>query len=411
MVEFTYTGVDREGKKASGQLSAASEGEVRMLLRTQGIRPRTIHKGALPGETKANIIGQKKKKGPSGGTRVPVVLIVLFTRQLQLLISSGIPLVQAMEILSDQSESVALKNVLMAIRAKVSEGSYLWESMSAYPKVFPGLYLALIRAGEASGSMDNMLRRLSKYLEDEDRLKKMIKGAMMYPIIVVCIGILVVGLMLIFVIPKFEAMLSQAGQDLPGPTQFIIWASHFLQHNIFYIIGGAYGIFYVLKRYVATEEGRMVKDTILFKAPIFGELAQKSGIARFSRTLQTLLTSGVNLIDAIDICKKAADNAVIEFAVAKIRAEVESGKTLGMILMKMDVFPKMASQMISVGESTGNLDKSLEKIADFYESDVEILVGGMTKMMEPIILVLLGGMIGGIMIAMYLPIFKMAGAA
>lgn len=411
MADFTYTGVDREGKRASGKLSAASEGEVRMLLRTQGIRPRTINQGTQAGQTKVNMLGQKKKKGPSGGTKVPIALIVLFTRQLQLLISSGIPLVQAMEILSEQSESIALKNVLMSIRAKVSEGSYLWESMSAYPRVFPGLYLALIRAGESSGSMDNMLRRLAKYLEDEDRLKKMIKGAMMYPIIVVCIGILVVGLMLIFVIPKFEAMLKTAGQDLPGPTQLIIYLSHFLQQNFLFIAGGVYGIFFLLKRYISTAEGRMVKDEIMFKMPVFGQLAQKSGIARFARTLQTLLTSGVNLIDAIEICKKAADNAVIENAVGKIRAEVESGKTLGMILMKMDVFPKMASQMISVGESTGNLDKSLEKIADFYESDVEILVGGMTKMMEPIILVLLGGTIGGIMIAMYLPIFKMAGGA
>jgi type IV pilus assembly protein PilC len=340
-----------------------------------------------------------------------VSVVVLFTRQLQLLISSGIPLVQGLEVLIEQANHPGMKAVLVQIREKVSQGSYLAESMASYPRTFSNLYVSLIRAGEASGSMEQMLRRLSKYLEDEDRLKKMIKSAMMYPIIVTCIGIAVMIVMLVFVIPKFEAMLKSTGQELPAVTQAVIDMSHFVQHNFLFLAGGVAATVYSYKAYVATKEGRALKDRIVFRAPIFGIIAQKSGIARFSRTLQTLLISGVNLVDAIDICKNAADNAVIEDAIAKIRGEVEGGKTLGAILMKLEVFPKMAAQMVLVGESTGNLDKSLDKIADFYESDVEVFVGGMTKLIEPFILVFLGGMVGGLMIAMYMPIFTMASGA
>lgn len=410
MPVFVYTGVDRQGKQVKGEMDAANEGEFRMALHAQGVRPRSISLsrgavGRLAGGG-AGVAG-----GNYSNTKIPVPIVVLFTRQLQLLISSGIPLVQGIEILIEQSNHPGMKAILSQIREKVSQGSYLWETMGAYPKAFSNLYVSLIRAGEASGSMDMMLKRLSKYLEDEDRLKRMIKSAMMYPIIVTCVGIGVMVVMLVFVIPKFEDMLKQSGQELPAVTQFVIDMSHFVQHNFLFLAGGAFGIGYAYKAYVSTKEGRTVKDRIVFKSPIFGTLAQKSGVARFARTLQTLLSSGVNLVDAIDICKNAADNAILEEAVGRIRGEVEGGKTLGAVLLKMDVFPKMAAQMVMVGESTGNLDKSLDKIADFYESDVEVFVGGMTKLIEPIVLVVLGGMVGGLMIAMYMPIFTMAGGA
>jgi type IV pilus assembly protein PilC len=413
MTEFLYRGVDRAGKRVDGKLDVGSEGELRMALRTLGVRPTNIRRAGQSeeGDIFALLSGKKSKKnGVVNVSGVPIQIIVLFTRQMQLLISSGIPLVQALDMLADQTTHAGMRAVVGAIKDKVSGGSYLWESMSAYPGVFPNLYVALMRAGESSGAMDSMLKRLSKYLEDEDRLKRMIKSAMMYPAIVTLIGIAVISGMLVFVIPKFETMLKSGGQELPGPTQFVINMSHGLQDHFWVIGGGVVATYFLAQRFFKTPDGRALKDRFVFNSPIFGVLAQKSGIARFSRTLQTLLMAGVNLIDAIDICKRASDNAVLEGAIGTIRVEIEGGKTLGTVLMKMSVFPKMAAQMILVGESTGNLDKSLEKIADFYESDVEVLVGGMTKMIEPIVLVVLGGAVGGMLIAMYLPIFKMAGA-
>lgn len=401
MPEFKFQGIDKAGKKVSGQIDVPHEGDLRMHLREQGIRPIKISKAGAS-TTVAGLFGQ-------GVLKVPIEALVIFTRQLQVLIGSGIPLVQGLEILLDQSSNVSLKIIIEAVREKISQGSYLWESLSAYPQVFPKLYIALIRAGEASGSMDQMLKRISRYLEDSDRLKKMVKSAMMYPIIVFSIGAGVVALMLIFVIPKFEEMLTSAGQELPGPTKLVIGMSHFLVNNIMTILGAVGFSIYIIRRYLNSTEGRALTDRILFRMPLFGPMSQKSGVARFARTMQTLLSSGVNLIDAIDICKATIDNAVLEDAVSKIRAEVEAGKTLGAVIAKLEVFPKMAVQMIGVGESTGNLDKMLEKVADFFESEVETLVGGMSKLIEPLVLVGLGGMVGGIMIAMYLPIFKLAG--
>lgn len=404
MAEYQYSGVDKAGKKISGKLDAQTEADLRMSLRSQGIRPTKIEKFD---KAKKSVLGSFQRKTVA----VKLEALVAFTRQLQVLIGSGIPLVQGLEVLSDQGMDASLRSVVIAIREKVSQGSYLWEALSAYPTVFSKLYISLIRAGEASGSMDSMLKRLSRYMEDSDRIRKMVKSAMMYPIIVVVIGSSVVGLMLIFVVPKFEDMLKNAGQELPMPTQVVVSMSHFLANNSLYLIGIVAVSIYTISRYLATEEGRAVQDRVVFRLPLFGSLAQKSGVARFCRTMQTLLMSGVNLIDAIDICKQTIDNAVLEDAVSKIRAEVEAGKTLGMVVSKISVFPKMAVQMIVVGESTGNLDKMLEKVADFYEGEVEVLVGGLTKLIEPFVLAFLGISVGGIMIAMYLPIFKIAGAA
>jgi type IV pilus assembly protein PilC len=254
-----------------------------------------------------------------------------------------------------------------------------------------------------------MLKRLSRYLEDSDRLRKLLKGAMMYPIIVVTIGIAVIAAMMIFVIPKFEELLRSSGQELPGPTQFVIDLSNFMVNNIVYLMFGTGAAIFLILKFVQSPEGKAALDRLLFRAPLFGNLAQKGGAARFCRTMQTLLSSGVNLIDAVDICRATIGNAVLEEAVAKIRTEIESGKTLGMVVTQISIFPRMAAQMIAVGESTGNLDKMLEKVADFYEEEVEAIVGGMTKLIEPLVLVFLGGAVGGLLIAMYLPIFKMAG--
>ncbi|OFZ78607.1 MAG: hypothetical protein A3K03_13795 [Bdellovibrionales bacterium RIFOXYD1_FULL_44_7] len=403
MAEFQYQGVDKQGKKVTGTLEAASEGDLRMLLRNMGVRPQKISKSGVLNSDLKSLVGV--------GKSVKLETLVSFTRQLQVLVSSGIPLVQALDILSEQTNSSVMKRTVTVIKEKVSAGSYFWEAISGYPKIFPKIFIALMRAGEASGAMDQMLKRLTRYLEDADRLRKLVKSAMLYPIIVVLIGIGVISLMLVFVIPKFEELLKSSGQALPGPTQFVITISHFFANNVLYIFGGV-GIFiFLLTRYLKTSEGRAIKDRLVFQLPIFGNLSQKAGVARFSRTMQTLLSAGVTLIDAIDICKSTIDNAVLETAVAKIRGDVEAGKTLGAVIAKLGVFPPMAVQMISVGESTGALDKMLDKVADFYESEVETMVNGLTKLIEPLILVFLGGTVGGLMIAMYLPIFKLAGSA
>ncbi|MEK7691586.1 MAG: type II secretion system F family protein [Bdellovibrionota bacterium] len=404
MAEYTYEGVDRGGKRVGGKMQAAGEAELRMLLRGQGIRPVRIGKvGAMNRDIGAMLSG-------AGGS-VPIIALIGFTRQLQVLITAGIPLVQALDILSEQSDNSTMRTTMLAIKEKVSGGRFLWEAMSNYPRIFPKLYLALIRAGESSGSIDQMLKRLTRYLEDADRLQRMLKSAMMYPIIVVSIGIAVIAVMLAFVIPKFEELLKGAGQKLPWITQVVIDASHFMAGNFFYIVGGVGVTVYVSLRYLKSNEGKAVFDRIFFRAPLFGEIMRKAGVARFSRTMFTLLSSGVNLLDAIDICKATIENAVLEEAVAKIRAEVETGKTLGMVIGRLTVFPKMAVQMITVGESTGSLDKMLDRVADYYEEEVETLIGGLTKLIEPLVLVFLGGAVGGMMIAMYMPIFEMAGSA
>lgn len=400
---FAYQGVNRSGEKVSGNLDAQSEEELKAALRQMGVRPTKMGKvrGSASTESPAS---QRKEK-------LTLEQLSLLTRQLQLLISSGIPLLQGVKILQEQVDSKALGVVLKTIEEHVSKGSFFWEVLSFFPQTFPKLYVALVRAGESSGALDQMLKRLGKYLENSEKTRRMIKGAMMYPVIVVTIAIAVISLMLIFVIPKFEAMLKGSGQELPLPTQMVINLSHFLSGNIVMIIAVVSGVFYGLRKYFQTPEGKWILDRAFLQLPLIGNIVLKGSVARFCRTLQTLLMAGVNVIDAIDICRATLDNGVIEEAVSVIRSEIEVGKTLGMVLSKLEFFPKMAVQMISVGEATGNLDKMLEKVADYYEDEVEVLVGGMTKAMEPILLVFLGGAVGGILIAMYLPIFKMAGGA
>jgi len=360
--EFAYVGVDKGGKKIQGIVEATSEGELRMILRAQGVRPTRISKTGLL----------------KGGGNVSIRTIsnqdlIVFTRQFGVLLSSGVPAVQALDILAEQQTNRSLRAVMQGLKDKVSSGNYLWESMASYPKIFGKLYVSLIRAGESSGSLEQILERLSSYLEESDRLKKTVQGAMMYPAIVVTIGIGVISVMMIFVIPKFEALLKSSNQELPGPTQFVLNVSHFMVNNALYLVVGTVATVFLGMRFIQTEEGRSILDRLLFRSPLFGNLIQKSGIARFSRTMQTLLSSGVNLIDAIDICKTTLGSVVLEKAVGSVRAEVENGRTLASVILGLGVFPNMAIQMINVGESTGNLDAMLGKVADFYEEEVRTL--------------------------------------
>ncbi len=405
MAEFQYQGVDRAGKRVKGKMEASNEGELRMILRGQGIRPTRVGK--------ANFFDQDIASMFRGGAvgRIPLDNLSVFTRQLHVLVGSGIPLVQSLEVLGEQTPHPGLRRVTASVKEKVSSGSFLWEALNVYAKSLPRIYIALVRAGESSGAMETVLDRLAVYLENLNRIIKMVKSAMMYPVVVGLVGVAVIVGMLTFVIPKMEDMLKSSGQKLPAITQIIIDLSRFLTTNFLAVGAGIGGAAYLFIRYARSEEGRGVIQNVMFRVPIFGELLQKAGIARFARTLSTLLSAGVNLIDAIEISRETVDNAVLEDAIKIIRRDIEQGKSLGVVLNKLKVFPKMAVQMVAVGESTGNLENMLERLADIYESDVETLVSGMSKLLEPFILVFLGGIVAFIMIAMYLPIFKIAGSA
>lgn len=405
MSDYTYVGVDKSGKKVMGSVTAPTEGDLRMMLRQQGIRPTKVALSSKEGTRQLTMANLFKGSGPS----VPLEVMLIFTRQLYVLVSSGIPLIQSIETLADQANHPALKQILGDVRARVTSGAYFWESLSLYPRAFSKLYVSLIRAGESSGSLDEMLKRLTGYMEDSNRLRRLLKSAMIYPIAVISVGIAVIAAMMIFVIPKFEELLTASGQELPWITQLVLNASRFMVSNLLYIVAGAVAGGYMLLRYFRSPEGKALLDRVVFSVPIFGPMTQKGAVARFSRTMQTLLAAGVSLLDAIDICRTTIDNAVVEAAVAKIRTEVEAGNRLGVVVSRLDVFPKMAVQMISVGEASGSLDQMLEKVADFYEAEVEAAVAGMSKLIEPFILVFLGGTVGGLLIAMYLPIFKLAG--
>lgn len=402
MPQFNYIAVDKKSERVKGMIDAPNESEVRIALRSQGLRPVRIHKSSA---LEFDIAKIGFFNGVSNND------IIMFTRQLSILIAAGVPMVQGLDIIANQMENATMKQVTLSIKERITGGSFLWEAMKGYPDVFSDLYVSMMRAGESAGALDAILKRLIKYLDDAHKLRKLIQGAMVYPIAVMSIGFVVVMIMLVFVIPKFEALLISNGQALPAPTQFVIDASHFVQNNIQYILGGGAFLFYVIRRYLKTEEGRSFFDHYVMYVPLFGPVIKKGAVARFCRTMQTLLSSGVNLLDALEICKDAIGNKSIAATIGKIRGDVEQGKTLAAVLGKVPYFPHMVVQMVTVGETTGNLDKMLERCADFYEDEVETFVGNLSKMIEPFVLVFLGGLVGGLMIAMYLPIFQAAGAS
>jgi type IV pilus assembly protein PilC len=403
MAQFSYTAVNRNGERIKGVTDAPNESEVRVFLRSQNLRPVRI--------TRPSAFDLDLAKLPIFAAKVKPTDLILFTRQLSILIAAGVPLVQGLDAIATQASNTKVKSIVLNLKEKVTSGTFLWEAMKPHKEVFPELYVNMVRAGEASGALDGIFKRLLKYMEDADKLKKLIKGAMIYPIAITIVGLAVLILMMVFVIPKFEELLKGAGQELPEITQFVINMSRFFQNNIWLILGGLVGSFYAFSAYKKTEEGKAFIDHYILSVPVFGPIVLKVSIARFARTLQTLLVSGVSLMDSFEIVGKTIGNKRLEAEVKKMQEGVSEGKTLSAIMSRSPLFPSMVIQMLTVGESTGNIDKMLERIAEFYEEDVQNLVNNMTKMIEPFVLVFLGGMVGGLMIAMYLPIFKMAGGA
>jgi type IV pilus assembly protein PilC len=406
MAEFSYIAATRDGKKIEGTLASPSEGELRMTLRGQGLRPITISR---VGVANTDVMGAiRGLLGTSNS--VPSARLLNFIRQLHVMITSGVPMVQAIELFHDQEPEGSLKRILGNAKEKIKSGSFLWESFAAYPDVFERVFVSLIRAGESSGTLDVMLKRVGKYLENSYRLQKLIKSSMTYPIAVLAISFGVVTLMLTMVIPKFEEMIKGSGGVMPAPTAFVIAMSHFVTGNFIPIIVVSGSIAFLFRMYIRTPEGRIVFQKVLMSLPLFGQLILKSGVARFSRTLSTLLASGVPMVDSLEICKNSATHVAFQDAIGTIKKEVELGSSVANAMQRQKIFPKMATQMTSVGENTGNMDKMLEKVADFYEEEVESAVQGLLRLIEPFMLVFLGGIVGGLMIAMYLPIFQMAGS-
>lgn len=335
--------------------------------------------------------------------------IVIFTRQFATMIDAGLPLVQCLEILAGQQENKTFKKVLTAVKGDVEGGSTFAESLKKHPKVFDELFVNLVHAGETGGILDTILRRLSVFLEKAEALKRKVKGAMVYPAVVITIAGGVVVVLLVFVVPVFKEMFEGAGQALPAPTQFVLSLSNFVQNYIIYLLVAIGLLIFAFRRFYATERGRFLVDRLMLRAPIFGLLIRKVAVARFCSTLGTMISSGVPILDALEITAKTAGNRIIENAIMNTRTAISEGRTIAEPLMETGIFPGMVVRMIAVGEATGALDAMLAKIAEFYDEEVDAAVEALTQLMEPIMIVFLGGVCGGMVISMYLPVFSMAG--
>jgi len=395
MPQFTYEAKTRGGEVRTGVIEAENEAAVGVKLRAQQLSPVSV-----------------KKKGFTlsfGGGSVSNKDLVIFTRQFATMIDAGLPLVQCLEILSSQNDNPFFAGILRQVKADVEGGNTFSDSLAKHPKVFDSLFCNLIRAGEIGGILDTILGRLAAYIEKNAKLVRQVKSALTYPIGVAVIAVLVVGIMMVFVIPSFERMFSEFGGQLPDLTAAVIGMSHFFINNLFIILGSIFGFVYGLKYVMGTPKGKIVVDKALLQMPVIGPTLRKIAVARFTRTLGTLLSSGVPILDALDIVAKSAGNWVIEQGIQQARVKISEGKNMAEPLGEAQVFPPMVIQMIGVGEATGALDTMLNKIADFYEEEVDQAVAAMTSLLEPLMMVFIGGSVGTMIIAMYLPIFSMAG--
>jgi len=396
---FKWEGKTLKGSMKKGEMEAPSEAAIRIHLRQQSIIP-----------TKIAVKGKEFKISLPGGKKVKQRSIAIFTRQLATMIDAGLPLVQSLDILSSQQDHKVFKNIIREIREDVESGSTFAGALKKHPSTFDDLYTNLVVAGEEGGILDNILNRLSNYIEKAEALKKKVKSAMIYPVIIMSVAILVVIILMIFVIPVFETIFKSAGQSLPLPTLIVLAMSKIIKKYIVVIIPAAILFVFLFRKFYKTEAGKTLIDRLLLKVPVFGMLLKKVAVARFARTLGTLVSSGVPILDGLLIVSKTAGNRTIETALMSARASIREGETIAEPLSRSSIFPPMVTQMISVGESTGALDSMLTKIADFYDDEVDVAVSNLTSLLEPFLMVFLGVVIGGVVIAMYLPIFQMASA-
>jgi type IV pilus assembly protein PilC len=399
MPTFNWEGKTNLGEMKKGEIAAENVAIARFQLRKLNITPVRIQ------EKK-----EKSLRRTSLRRKIPTKSVVVFTRLFATMINAGLPMVQCLNILAAQEENVALAKVITKVRGDVESGHSLAEGLKKHPKVFDQLYTNLVEAGETGGILDVILSRLSNYIEKVEKLKKKVKGALVYPAVVTGVAVIVTMVILIFVIPIFEKMFSEVGQALPLPTRIVIGLSRFVTNNIIYMFLGAGGFVFLVRRFYGTEKGKFFIDDLMLRLPIFGILLRKAAVAKFTRTFGTMVSSGVPILEAMDIVAKSAGNKVVEKAIYNARGSIAQGKSISEPLAESKVFPPMVTQMIGVGEASGELDTMLNKIADFYDEEVDNAVNTLTSMMEPIMMVVLGGVVGGLVVAMYLPIFKMGEA-
>jgi type IV pilus assembly protein PilC len=398
MPVFTYKGTNRSGGSVSGELTATSKAELQNILRRQQITP-----------TKMSEKG-KEFNLPSFGSGVSAKELAIFTRQFSVMIDSGLPLVQCLEILASQQENKTFQKVLAGTRASVEGGATLSAAMRQYPKVFDALYVNMVEAGETGGILDTILQRLSSYIEKNVKLQRAVKSALVYPVGVLTVAAGVIILLLWKVVPIFATLFAGLGVDLPLPTKIVINLSNLVGSVFGLLIALAFGAaIFGLYTWYGTPQGRFVLDGVILKVPIVGILMRKIAVARFTRTLGTLIASGVPILEGLDITAKTSGNAIVEKALQQVRKSLEEGKSLTEPLKDSEVFPGMVTQMISVGEQTGAMDAMLQKIADFYEEEVDAAVKDLLTALEPIMIVFLGLVVGGVVISMYLPLFSLIG--
>jgi type IV pilus assembly protein PilC len=403
MPKFNWEARTKTGGSQKGVIEAATVDVVEAQLKKYGFSNISI-------KTESKGLAFKLPKFGGGGGKINEKDLVIFTRQFSTMIDSGLPLVQCLEILASQQENKTFKEILYKVKESVESGSTFADALGKHPRAFDNLFVNLVAAGEVGGILDTILTRLAAYIEKSMKLKKQIKGAMVYPITIMSIAVVVVGVILIFVIPTFAKMFADFGGDLPAPTKMVIALSNFLVKYIVVLIGGFYAIIWAIKKYYHTPGGQKNIDRMALKAPIVGPLIRKVAVAKFTRTLGTMVSSGVPIMDGLEIVAKTAGNKIVEEAIYSVRQAISEGKTMAEPLAACGVFPPMVVQMISVGEATGAMDAMLNKIADFYDDEVDDAVGAMTAMMEPLLMVFLGTTVGALVVAMYLPIFKLAGA-
>ncbi|MGQ9816782.1 MAG: type II secretion system F family protein [bacterium] len=396
MPTFVWKGRTATGASASGELSAQSQADVVAALRQKKIIPTSIK------------IKEEKKGFALFGGRVSKRALSVFTRQFSTMLGAGLPLLSCLEILSKQTESAGLKTVLGEVRADVEGGLSLADALRRQPKVFDNLFVNMVESGETGGALDVILERLATYLEKSVALQRKIRGAMIYPVIISVVAVLAIAVLLIFVIPIFAKMYQGVGRELPAMTQLVIKLSDFMKIAALPLLIGLILLFTIIRRWHKTESGAKTMDPLFLKLPVFGDLIRKQAIGRFSRTLSTLLSSGVPIIDALEITAKSAGNWVIEDAILKARVSIKGGENIADPLAKTAVFPPMVTQMIAIGEASGGLDEMLKKVADFYDAEVDQAVENLTNALEPIIMVFLGGIVGFLVVSMYLPIFQLA---
>jgi type IV pilus assembly protein PilC len=396
MPSFTYTARAANGELKTATVDASTKEDVVAQLRRQRL---TVVK-----------VDEEAKKAKAKGGSIKMRDIVIFTRQFSTMINSGLPLVQALDILAKQSENPTLQSVTRAVVFDVESGHTVADALSKHPRAFSDLYVNMVAAGEAGGILDTILMRLATFMEKNDALIRKVKGAMIYPSVIMVVAFGAVVILLVFVIPVFQSMFASVGLALPLPTRIVIGLSAFLRGYWYMIVGGIAAFYFLLKKYYSTPNGKLNIDKFMLAVPVLGDVLRKSAVSRFTRTLGTLISSGVSILDGLEITAKTAGNRVIQDAIMASRASIAGGDTIAAPLQKSEVFPPMVISMIAVGESTGGLDEMLSKIADFYDEEVDAAVSGLLSMLEPLMIVWLGVVVGGMVVAMYLPIFDMINA-